>query len=97
MFGKFAQRRPFGRVHVNVFFIGNVFLVELVDLHLFLSMARLQQLQKVLYELVTVLVDVFLRILADDEHLAHVAFGLGMHLESVGIAALLFADLAVPS
>lgn len=82
---------------MNVFFVGNVFLVKLIDLHLFLSVARLQQLQEILLELVAVLVDVLFRILADDEHLAHMAFGLGMHLESIGIAALFFADLAVPS
>ena len=60
-------------------------------------MARLEKVDKVLEELVAVLVDELLRVLADDEHLAHVALGLGVQLVAIGVAHLPLADLAVPS
>lgn len=39
----------------------------------------------------------FAGIFADEEHLPDVRFGLGVHLEAILVAALLFACLAVPS
>ena len=35
-------------------------------------------------------------ILANDDHLSQMGFGGDMHLEAILIAALLFADLAIP-
>lgn len=69
----------------------------MVYLHLLIAVTSLEQLQKISEKLVAKVIDVLFRILADNEHLADVALGLGMHLEAVGISALLFADLAVPS
>ena len=49
-------------------------------------MARLEQLDEVLEEVVAELVDEFLRVLADDEHLPDVALRLRVHLEAVRIS-----------
>ena len=64
---------------------------------LFLTMGGPQQLQKITLELTAVVGDVFARVLADEQHLADVGFGLGVHFETIFVAALLFADLAVPA
>lgn len=82
---------------MDVFLVGNVFLVEVVDVDLLVAVARLEEVDKVALELVAVFVDVLLGVFADDEHLAHVALRHAVLLEGVGVAALLFADLAVPS
>ena len=75
----------------------DVFLVEMIQVDLFLAMPSSEKLQKVFQKLVAKLVDEFLGVLADDEHLPHVALGLGVHFESIGVSALLLADLAEPS
>lgn len=75
----------------------NIFLVKVIYLYLLVAVAGLEELQKVLKKLVAELVDKLLGVLAHDEHLTHVALRLRVHLEAVGIAALLLADLAVPS
>lgn len=78
-------------------FVGNVFLVEVVDVHLLLSVSGFEEIDKVAHKLIAVFVDVFLWIFTDYEHLAHVAFRHAMLLEGVGIATLLLAYLAIPS
>lgn len=69
----------------------------MIYLHLLVAVTSLEQLQEIPEELVAKVVDVLFRVFAYNEHLAHVALGLRVHLEAVGISALLFADLAVPS
>lgn len=58
-------------IHVNMLLIVDILLVEVVDLDLLLAVTRAQQLQEVLLELVAVLVDVLLGVLANQEHLPH--------------------------
>ncbi len=64
---------------------------------LFLPMGRPQQLQEITLELAAVVRNVFAGVLADEQHLADVGFGLSVHFETIFVAALLFADLAVPA
>jgi hypothetical protein len=54
-------------------------------------------LEEIALKFVAVVVDVFLGVLADEEHLSDVRFGLGVHLEAVLVPGLALADLAVPS
>lgn len=80
-----------------MFLVRDIFLVEMVHMDLFLAVSGSQQLQEIALELVAEIVDIFARVFADEEHLADVGFGLGVHFEAVFVAALLFADLAVPA
>lgn len=64
---------------------------------LFLAVSSFKQLYEVLEKLVAELIDELFGVLADDEHLPDMALRLCMHFESIGITALLFADLAIPS
>lgn len=57
-------------------FILNNLLIELIDLHLLLAMRRAQHIHKILNKLLAVVFDIFLRILADQQHLSNVAFAL---------------------
>lgn len=82
---------------MNMFFTGDVLLVEMVHMDLLLAVGSAQQLQEIALELVAVVGDVLAGVFADEQHLADVGFGLGVHLEAVFVAALLFADLAVPA
>lgn len=80
-----------------MFLVGNVLLVEMVHVDLLLAVGGPQQLQEVALELVAEVVDVLAGVLADEQHLADVGLGLGVHLEAVFVAALFFAYLAVPA
>lgn len=82
---------------MDVLLVRNVFLVEPIHVDLLLAVAGPQEQEEVALELFAVIVDELLGVLANDEHLADVALGLGVHLEAVRIAALLLADLAVPT
>lgn len=82
---------------MNVLLVVDVFLVEVVGIDLFLSMRRPEESQKVLLECFRVLGNVFLGILADQQHSAHVAFGQGVLLETVLIAHLTLTHLTVPA
>jgi hypothetical protein len=79
------------------YLIGDVFLVEPVDLNLLLAMASLEQLDKVLGELVAVVVDEFLGIFTNNEHLSNMALALHVHFEGIGVSHLPLTDLTVPS
>lgn len=57
-------------------FILNNLLIELIELHLLLAMRRAQHIYKVLHKLLAVVLDVFLRILPDQQYLSDVAFAL---------------------
>lgn len=78
---------------MDMLFIRNILLVEVVHLHLFLAMGGAEQKKEVFLELVRVVVNVFLGVFADEEHAADVGFRLGVHLEAVFIAHLALADL----
>lgn len=54
-----------------VLFIGDVFLVEVVDIDGLLTVAGAELLEEVGQELIGILLDVFARVLADKQHLAH--------------------------
>jgi hypothetical protein len=83
--------------HIATYFVRDILLIEMVYLHLLLSMACPQKQHEVFHKLIAVVVDVLLWILPNEEHLADVALGLRMHLETVLIPHLTFADLTVPS
>lgn len=59
-------------------FILNNLLIELVHLHLLLSMRRLQHVDKVVRELLAVVLDVLLRVLPNQQHLSNVTLALHM-------------------
>ena len=69
--GQESLTGPALTVHVYMFLVVNVILVEVVYVHLFLAVACAQQLQEVFLELVAVVVDEFLGIFADQQHLTH--------------------------
>lgn len=78
-------------------FIMNVFLVEMIQIDLLLAVRCAQELEEVFLELVAVVVDVFLRVFADEEHLSDMRLGLCVHLEAILVAHLALADLGVVS
>ncbi len=78
-----------------VLLIGNVLLVEMIDVDLLLPVCRPQLLQKVALELAAEVVDVLAGILTDEEHLPDMGFGLAMAFEAILIPALFLAYLAV--
>lgn len=82
---------------MHMFLVRDILLVEMIHVDLFLPVRGSQELQEIALELVAEVVDVFAGIFADEEHLADVGFGLGVHFEAVFVAALLLADLAVPA
>lgn len=82
---------------MDVFFTGDVLLVKVVHVDLLLAVGGAQQLEEIALEAAAVVGDVLAGVFPDEQHLADVGFGLGVHLEAVFVAALLFADLAVPA
>lgn len=82
---------------MNVLLISNNLLIELINVDLLLAMGSLQQIDKVVQKLSAELLDMFLGVLADEQHLSYMAFTLYMTLETVLIAHLALASLAVPS
>lgn len=72
-------------------------LIHRVGLDTVRAVAAGQQGDEVVLELRGEVRDVTPGVLTDDEHLPEVGFGLGVALEAVFVAALLLADLAVPS
>lgn len=56
-----------------------------------------EELDEIVLELARKVGNVPAGVLADDEHLAEVALGLGVAFEAVFVSALLLADLTVPS
>lgn len=97
MHGKLRQARPSRGIHVRVGFVRDHLLVEMVDVDLLLAVRGLEQVDEVALELVAEVADRLLRVLADQEHLPHVALALDMAFEAILIAAGFFARLAVPA
>jgi hypothetical protein len=83
--------------HQTHLLISNDLLIELIDVDLLLAVRSLKQIDKVVQELSAEFLDMFLGIFADEQHLSYMAFALYMTLESVFIAHLALASLAVPS
>lgn len=75
--------------------VGNVLLVEMVDVDLLLPVRSPQQLEKVALKLAAEVVDVLPGILTDEEHLPDMGFGLTVALEAILIPALFLTYLAV--
>lgn len=79
-----------------VLFESNVFVVELVRADPLLAVRGPQQSDKVSLEVGAVVLDEFLRILADNVHLADMRLGLDVAFEAVCVAALFLARFAPP-
>jgi len=69
----------------------------MVRMNPLLSMRRTQQTEEITHELTRVIRYVSRRIFADYHHLSDVGFCLDVAFESVFVATLFFANLAVPS
>lgn len=82
---------------MHMFFIMDIFLVEVVQIDLFLAVRRAKELEKVFLELVAVVTDEFLGVLAHNKHLSDMAFGLCVHFEAILVAHLTLADLGTAS
>ena len=78
---------------MHMLLIMNVFLVEVIHMHLLLAMGCAQQLEEIALEISAEVRDEFLRVFADKEHLPDVPFGLGVHFEAIFVAHLALADL----
>ena len=78
---------------MHMLFVRDVFLVEVVQLDLLLAVGGSKKLEKITLKLVAEVVDVFSWVLADQQHLSDVGFGLRVHFEAVFVPALLFAYL----
>ena len=57
-----------------MFLVGDIFLIEVINIDFLLAMGCSEELQKVALELVAVVGDVFPGVFADEEHLTHVGF-----------------------
>jgi len=75
--------------------VGDILLIEMIDVDLFLPMRSSQLLQKVALELAAEVIDVLAGILTDEEHLPDMGFGLAVALEAILIPALFLTYLAV--
>jgi hypothetical protein len=96
VFDKLRQTRPLSRVHMYVFFVADIFVVELVRRDPLLVVGGAEERDEIALEVVAELVDELARVFTDDLHLAHVRLGLYVAFEAVGVAALLLADFAPP-
>lgn len=68
---------------MDVLLVGNVVLIELVQINRFLAMGCAQQLHEIFQELLAKVLDVFFRVFADDEHLTNVKLAHGVLFEAV--------------
>lgn len=94
---EFSQRLPPRGVHVHVFLVVNVLLVEVVDVNQFRAVRRVQLLEEVALELSAEVVRVLFKVGRYGEHFAGVGFRGDMAFHSVLISVLLLADLTLPS
>lgn len=94
-FGKTSQAAPARILEVYMVRVGNVRLVEPVGLHALLAVIEVEQIQEGRQKLSGVLFAESAEIRADGVDVAHVAFGLGMLLECIFVAALLGTRRAV--
>lgn len=78
-------------------FVANVLVVELVGTDPLLAVGGAQQGDEVALEVGAVGLNVLLRILAHDVHLANVRLGLDVAFEAVGVSALLLTGFAPPA
>lgn len=78
---------------MNMFLIRNILLVKVVHLDLFFAMRCSKQEQEVSLELVAVVVDKLLRVFPNQQHPPNMRLGLSVHLETIFVPALLFANL----
>ena len=82
---------------MHMLLIPYILLIKPIQADFLLAMAGFQQLEEVPQELLGVGFDVLFGVFADEQHGAHVPFGLRVLFEAVLVAALFFADLAVPA
>jgi hypothetical protein len=82
---------------MDVLLVGDVLLVEAVDMDRLLAVGGAQQLQEIGLELAAVLGNPEARVLTDHLHGAHVALAQRMLLEGILVAHLALAHLAVPA
>lgn len=93
--GKNGQVYPTRIFEVCMVRVGNVCLVELVGLHALLAVCEVEQIQEVGQTLLGVLFADSADIQSDGFDVAHMAFGLGMLLKCVVVAALFGTRCAV--
>lgn len=93
--GKTSQAAPARILEVYMVRVGNVRLVEPVGLHALLAVIEAEQVQEGRQKLLGVLFADSVEIRADGVNVAHVAFGLGMLLECIFVAALLGTGRAI--
>jgi hypothetical protein len=74
MFRELRKRSKAGRVHVDMFLVADVLVVEFIDTNPLLVVRRPQQIDEVPLELVAVVVDVLLGVLTDDLEVACMRF-----------------------
>lgn len=92
-----SERCPLGGIHVDVAAVGDVLVVDDGGGDAAEAVAPLHVLEEHALELLGVAADDPGRVLAEDLHLALVRLAHTMALESVLVATLLLAHLAVPS
>lgn len=97
MLDKLGEGRPLGGIHVNMMTVVDKLVVNDGGGDATEAVAPLHHVEEVLLELLRVAADDPIRTLTEDLHLALVRFAHTMALESVLVAALLLAHLAVPS
>lgn len=66
--------------------IGDVLLVELVDMDLLLAMGCLEQIDEIAHELLAEFVDVFLGVFTDQQHLPNMALALDMTVWRIAVS-----------
>ena len=76
--------------------VADVLVVETVDADVFFAMRGAEERDEVTLEVVAEILDVLLRVLADNLQFPNMGFGLDVALEAVGVAALLLAYFAPP-
>lgn len=96
-FGETSQAAPACILEVYMVRVGDICLVEPVHLNALLAVIEAEQIQEGGQKLLGVLIADSAEIQADGVNIAHVAFGLGMLLESILVAALFRAGCAVQS
>ena len=78
---------------MHMFLVGNILLVEVVNVDLLLAVGGSEELEEVALKLAGVVGNVFASVFADEEHLPYVGFGLGVAFEAILIARLFLTSL----
>ena len=94
MLDEFSEGDPLGSVHVDMEFVGDVLLVDIVGKDALVGVGATQEGQELLLELIRLFLDEGMRRASEHQHLATMRLTRDVALEAVVIAALLLAQLA---